>query len=88
LVSIVGFRRCKWNIPNLLKITVIKSEEVLILIVQTLNIMRYTLGEIPYITRFKNLGSKATVFINTGQQERAIVDKSPLGLDTRVSEKP
>lgn len=50
--------------------------------------MRYTLGEIPYITSFENLGSEATVFIDTGQQEGAIVDKSPLGLCAKVSDVP
>jgi hypothetical protein len=48
--------------------------------------MRYALWEIPYITRFEDLCSEATVFINTGQQEGAVVYKSPLGLNTRVSD--
>jgi hypothetical protein len=50
--------------------------------------MCHTLREIPYITGFKNLSSEATVLINTGQQEGAVVDESPLGLDTKVSNVP
>jgi hypothetical protein len=45
--------------------------------------MRYALWVIPYVTRFEN-GSEATVFINAGQQERAAIYKSPLGLSARV----
>lgn len=50
--------------------------------------MRYTLREIPYIASFKNLSGETTVFINAGQKERAVIDKSPLGLDAKVSNVP
>lgn len=42
--------------------------------------MSNTLGEIPNISLFELLSEEATIFVNTGEKERSIVNETPFGL--------
>lgn len=68
------------DIPDLLKVTVVKYKQILILIVQTLDIMSNTLGKVPDISRFELLSSKSTILVNSGEKEGSVVDKTPFSL--------
>lgn len=63
--------------PDFLKVTVVESEEVLVLIVQSLDVVGNTLGEIPDVTGLELLGGKATVLVNAAEKKRAVVDETP-----------
>lgn len=54
-------------LPDLLKVTVIESEEILVLIIKALDIVRNPLREVPDITGLKNIGCESTVLINAGE---------------------
>lgn len=68
------------HLPDFLKVTVIKGQEVLVLLVQSLDVVRNTLGEVPDVTCIKLLGSEAAVFVDSAEKKRSIVDKAPFGL--------
>jgi hypothetical protein len=79
-VGYIWADRGSCHIPALLEVAVVKGEEILILIVQALDVVSYSLGEVPDITSLEDIGLESTVLINTGEQEGSIVDESPLGL--------
>lgn len=68
------------DIPDLLKVSVIKREKIFVLFFQTLDIMSYTLGEVPDIPGIQLLGGESTVLINSSQEKRSVVDKAPFSL--------
>lgn len=67
-------------LPNLLKVAVIEGQKVFVLIVQTLNIMSDTLGEIPDISLLEFLSKESTIFVDTGEKKRSVVNETPFGL--------
>lgn len=72
-------------LPDLLKVTVIKGQEVLVLLIQSLNVVRNTLGEVPDVTGIKLLGREAAVLVDSAEKKRSIVDKTPFGLHILVN---
>ena len=72
-------------LPDLLKVTVIKRQEILVLLFQSLDVVRNTFGEIPDVTGIKLLGRKAAVLVDSAEKKRSIVDKTPFGLHILVN---
>ena len=68
------------GIPNLFKVTVVKYKQILILIVQTLDIMSNALGEVPDISRFELLSCESPILVNSSEKEGSVVDKTPFSL--------
>lgn len=68
------------NIPDFLKVAIIEGEKVFVLIFQTLDVMSNTLGEVPDIPRIELFGSESTVLVNSSQEKRSVVNKTPFSL--------
>ena len=68
------------DIPDFLKVTVIESKKVFVFVLQTLDIMGNTLGEVPDVSRVELLSGESTVFVNTSEEKRSVVDKAPFSL--------
>lgn len=68
------------DIPDLLKVTIVKYKQILILIVQTLDIMSNTLGEVPNVSRFELLSGESAILINSSEKQGSVVDKTPFSL--------
>lgn len=75
----------RYHPPDLLEIAIIKGKQVLVLVIETLNVVGNTLGEVPDVTGLQHLSREASILINTSEKERSIVNKSPLSLFTIVS---
>jgi hypothetical protein len=75
-----GGRRGRGGLPDFLKVAVVKNEEILVLVAQTLDVVRDTLGEVPDVALFKLLGCPAAVLVDGGEEEGALVDEAPFSL--------
>lgn len=70
----------KQNLPDLFKVTIVKDKEILVLLIQTLNVVRNTLREVPDVSRVELLGGEASILIHSSEEERSVVDETPFGL--------
>lgn len=80
LISKVLLEGPNGHSPDLFKVTIIKSEQIFILIIESLNIVRYTLGEIPNISSLELLSCETTILVNAGEKKASVVDEAPLSL--------
>ena len=67
-------------IPNLLKVTIVESKEILVLIIQALDVVRDTLGEVPDVSSLEDVGSESPILIYTSEEKRAVVNETPFSL--------
>jgi hypothetical protein len=64
--------------PRRLKISIIKDEKILILVRQTLDNMRLTLGEVPDIALVQHFNLVAAVLVHGADSDLAVIDVTPL----------
>lgn len=67
------------------KLTIVESDESLILIIETLESVGRSLGEVPDISLLESIDSVVSVLIDSGNNETAGIDVTPLGLYALVS---
>jgi hypothetical protein len=68
------------HLPDFLEVTVIKGKKILVLIIKTLDIMGNTLREVPNVTSLQDLSCETAILVNSGKEQGAIVNKTPLSL--------
>jgi hypothetical protein len=64
--------------PRRFKIPIIKDKKILVLLRQTLDDMRFTLGEIPDIAFVQHLDLVAAVLVHSADSHLAVVQVTPL----------
>jgi hypothetical protein len=72
------------DLPDLVKVGVVKDQEVLVLIGKTLDGMGSSLREVPDIAIVENLFLVPTILINGRNKNGSLVDNTPFGLDVLV----
>lgn len=70
------------NLPGLVKVRLVKDQEIFVLFTETLDGMRSALGEVPNIAIVELLDLIPAELIHSGDQDGAIVDDSPFSLKT------
>lgn len=73
------------DLPNLVKVGIVKDQEVLVLIGETLDGVGSSLGEVPDITIVENLFLVAAILINGRNKNRALINNTPFGLFVSVN---
>lgn len=66
-------------LPNLVEVRVVKNQEELVLILQPLNGVGNTLGEVPNVAKVERLDLVSAELVHDGNTDGAGVDKAPLG---------
>lgn len=66
-------------------LTIVESDESLVFIIETLDGVRRSLGEVPDITLLERIDGVVPVLIDGGYQHAAGVDVTPLSLQKLVS---
>lgn len=66
--------------PAFLEVSIVKGEEVLVLLIQTLYIVGHALGKVPDISGVELLCRESTVLVDAGEEETSIVDEAPFSL--------
>ena len=81
MVSIGVLVRQRWSLPNLVKVGIVKDQEVFILLVESLDRVGGALGEVPDVTIVEILNLVSTEFIDSGNLDGATVDNTPFSLE-------
>lgn len=68
------------NIPDLVKVTLVKDQEELVLVLETLDGVGEALGEVPDVTVLEGVDLVGAVLVDGGELDASLVDDSPLGL--------
>lgn len=68
------------DLPDLLKVTIVKDKEIFVLVIQALDVVGNTLGEVPDITSIQDLGCPAAILVNSRQEKGAFIDETPFSL--------
>lgn len=66
-------------------LTIVEGDKGLVLIIETLDGVGRSLGEVPDITLLERIDGVVSVFIDSGNQHPAGVDVTPLSLQKLVS---
>jgi hypothetical protein len=72
------------RLPNLIKVTLVKSKQELILLFKALNSVRSTLGKIPDIAHTKLVNLELTILVYCRDQDFSGVNVAPFGLEAPV----
>lgn len=75
----------KWREVGRGWLTIVESNEGLILIIETLDGVRRSLGEVPDITLLERIDGVVSVLIDSGNQHAASIDVTPLSLQKLIS---
>lgn len=68
------------TLPNLVEVGLVKDEEKLVLVVQTLHRMRDARGKVPDVAVANLGGLEDAVFVDGGNGDAAVVDDAPFSL--------
>lgn len=77
-------RRAPINIPNLVKVGVVKDQQEFILFVKPLNGMRDTLGEVPNVAVPQLCDLIDAVLVDSGQLDAPVINDTPLSLHAGI----
>lgn len=66
-------------------LTIVESDEGLVLMIETLDSVRRSLGEVPDIALLERIDSIVSVLVDSGNQHSAGVDVTPLSLQKLVN---
>lgn len=80
LVSSHWQRGWAGDLPNLVKVGIVKDQEVLVLIGETLDGVGGSLGEVPDITIVKDFFLVSAILIDGGNENGTLIDNAPFSL--------
>jgi hypothetical protein len=70
----------EWYAPDFIKVAIVKDKKILILVIEPLNCVCLTLGEVPDVTKLEHVNLIFPILVHRGNQDAALVHKTPFSL--------